>query len=343
MEYKGQYKIFDTRSLKTYPVASRKNRVTRDDVLSPEQVDGYQFDLPESQQENLRTLAGHIVRMRETKKPVLVFCGAHLIKNGLGRLLIDLIRRDLVTLVAGTAATTIHDFELALIGQTSEDVPAALEKGEFGMAHEFVYQNAALALGNELKLGYGESLGRMICESCFRDEALARIPCSEAIEFRHSHISVVAACIEKQIPFTVHAGIGTDVIDQHPSFDGQAKGGCSGRDFLVYTHEISRMTQGGMLFNISSAVIGPEVFLKAASMAANTGKAPQGIITADFDLRPFDATALSDASKVNYYFRDQKSIVTRIPRAYHGQGYYIRGNHKETFPYFYQQITRLDK
>lgn len=343
MDYKGQYKIFDTDGIKTHPLKLRKNKVRHDDVLSPEQIRTKEFVLSKTQQESIRTVAEHVIQMRKAKKPVLLFSGGHLIKNGLGRLLIDLIHRDLITLVAGNSATTIHDFELALIGQTSEDVPMALEKGEFGMAYEFVFQNAALAIGNELDLGYGESLGRMICEPGFRDRVLARISCSQALDFRHSHISVLAACHEKHIPFTVHAGIGTDVIDQHPSFDGQAKGGCSGRDFLVYAYEITRMTQGGMLINLGSAVTGPEVFLKAASMAANIGKVPHKIITADFDIRPFDATAMADESKMNYYFRDQKSIVTRVPEAYHGQGYYIQGNQKETFPYFYQQIIKLQK
>ena len=343
MNYKGGYKIFDARAIKTYPVSSRKNRVTLDDVLSPEQILTQKSELSGLQQKNIRTVAQHLVELRKEKKPVLVFSGAHIIKNGLGRLLIDLIDRDLITLIAGSAATTIHDFELALIGQTSEDVPFALEKGEFGMAYEFIFQNAALALGNELQLGYGESLGRMICDPGFRNKVLARISYPGGVDFPYSHISVLAACYEKHIPFTVHAGIGTDVIDQHPSFDGQAKGGCSGRDFLVYAHEISRMTHGGMLINIGSAVTGPEVFLKAASMAANIGKAPHKLTTADFDIRPFDASAMSDESKVNYYFRDQKSIVTRVPEAYHGQGYYIQGNQKETFPFFYQQILNLQK
>jgi hypothetical protein len=101
------------------------------------------------------------------------------------------------------------------------------------------------------------------------------------------------------------------------------------------------MTEGGMLINIGSAVTGPEVFLKAAGMAGNIGKVPHRIITADFDIRPFDATAMSDESKMNYYFRDQKSIVTRVPQAYHGRGYYIQGNQKETFPYFYQQLVKI--
>jgi len=343
MNYEGQYKIFDTHGIKTHPIKRRKNRVTYEDVLSPDQINTQNFALSKIQQENIRAVAEHVILMRKEKKPVVLFAGAHLIKNGLGRLLIDLIQRDLITLIAGNAATAIHDFELALIGQTSEDVPFALEKGEFGMAYEFIFQNAALALGNELHLGYGESLGRMICDPGFRDNVLARISCSQAIDFQYPHISVLAACYEKHIPFTVHAGIGTDVIDQHPSFDGQAKGGCSGRDFLVYAYEITGMTEGGMLINIGSAVTGPEVFLKAASMAGNIGKVPHRIITADFDIRPFDATAMSDESKMNYYFRDQKSIVTRVPQAYHGRGYYIQGNQKETFPYFYQQVIKLQK
>ena len=343
MNYKGDYKIFDAHAVKTYPMASRRNRVTHDDVLSPAQAHNRKFELPDKQQNKLRTVAEHVIRSREETNPVVLFTGAHLIKNGLGRLLIDLIHRDLITLVAGNAATSIHDFELALIGQTSEDVPFALEKGGFGMAYEFIFQNAALALGNELELGYGESLGRMMSDPGFRDKVLARISYSKGLDFQYAPISVVAACYERHVPFTVHAAIGTDVIDQHPSFDGQAKGGCSGRDFLVFADEISRMTAGGMFINIGSAVTGPEVFLKAAGMAANIGRAPNGIITADFDLRPFDEAATADESKVNYYFRDQKTIVTRVPKAFHGQGYYIEGNHKETFPFFYQRLIKLQK
>jgi hypothetical protein len=130
------------------------------------------------------------------------------------------------------------------------------------------------------------------------------------------------------------------VVDQHPSFDGQAKGGCSGRDFLIYTHEITALTDGGVVLNIGSAVTGPEVLLKAVSIAANTGNVPHNIIAADFDLRDCDREAMSDESSQGYYFRDQKSVVTRIPQAFAGKGFYIQGDQKQTFPLLYKKTVQ---
>ena len=135
-----------------------------------------------------------------------------------------------------------------------------------------------------------------------------------------------------------HVGIGTDVIDQHPSADGAAKGGCSGRDFLIFSEQISKFTQGGVFLNIGSAVTGPEVLLKAISMAANVGCKPAGIITADFDLRPFEPGAMTDEGSAGYYRRDQKSVVARIPAAFGGEGFYIQGNQLQTVPALYSAI-----
>jgi hypothetical protein len=131
------------------------------------------------------------------------------------------------------------------------------------------------------------------------------------------------------------------VIDQHASFDGQAKGGCSGRDFLIYANEITKLTSGGVVLNIGSAVTGPEVLLKAVSMAANVGSVPRGILTADFDVREHDPRQMNDESAPCYYFRDQKSVVTRIPQAVGGRGLYIRGDQKQTFPFLYKQIMEV--
>jgi len=244
-----------------------------------------------------------------------------------------------VTLVAGNGATSIHDFELALIGETSENVPAALDKGQFGMAYEFAYINMALSVGNQQKLGLGESLGRMIVDEAFQRQLFALMAKEGSVtKFRHPEVSVLAACYRRGIPFTVHVGIGTDVIDQHPSFDGQAKGGCSGRDFLIYTNEVTKLTKGGVVLNIGSAVTGPEVLLKAVSMAANVGAVPHGILTVDFDLREHEPKQMSDESAQGYYFRDQKSVVTRIPQAFGGRGLYIGGDQKKTFPFLYRTI-----
>ncbi|MEN8251151.1 MAG: hypothetical protein ABFS32_19620, partial [Bacteroidota bacterium] len=145
------------------------------------------------------------------------------------------------------------------------------------------------------------------------------------------------------VPVTIHVGIGTDVLDQHEWFDGSAKGGCSGRDFLIYTEEIAKLTEGGVILNVGSAVTGPEVFLKAASMVGNIGKVPKNLVTANFDLRPYNPSVFKDENSVGYYYRDQKSIVTRVPEAYHGSGYYVQGNQKDTLPHLYKEIIKLIK
>jgi hypothetical protein len=339
MDYQGRYNIFDLNRISTYPLKTRANKVTLDDLVRPEDIDKLTIQLPEGTCQNIEVIARAIIEARNFNKPVILFTGAHLIKNGLGLLLADLVRHRLVSLVAGNGATAIHDFELALIGQTSENVPDALGKGRFGMAYEFAYFNYALSVGDQYKLGCGESLGRMICDKEFRDKVFALTADGNASKkFAHPQVSVLAACYENTVPFTAHVGIGTDVIDQHPSFDGRAKGGCSGRDFLIYTQEISQLTDGGVVLNIGSAVTGPEVLLKAVSVAANAGNVPRNIITADFDLRQHDARAMSDESGQGYYYRDQKSVVTRIPQAFGGKGYYIQGDQKQTFPLLYRKI-----
>jgi len=339
MQYDGKYNVFDSSKIDTYPLSTRSNKVMLDDLIRPAELDNLIIDLPDKTCSDIETIGRAIVSSRKADKPVVLFTGAHLIKNGLGPLLADLVRCGLVTLVAGNCATAIHDFELALIGQTSENVPDVLGKGRFGMAYEFAYINCALSIGNKYKLGCGESLGRMMCDEDFRKEVLARVARDNSPHsFIHPGVSVIAACYESNIPFTVHVGIGTDVIDQHPSFDGEAKGGCSGRDFLIYTNEIAKFADGGVLLNIGSAVTGPEVLLKAVSMAANTGNVPNNIITADFDLRDYSSEAMSDESSKGYYFRDQKSVVTRIPQAFAGKGFYIQGNQKQTFPLLYKKI-----
>ena len=339
MDYNGKYNVFDPARINTYPLSTRANKVTLKDLLRPADVDELAIEVPEGTCSDIDTIAQAVVSAQKADKPVVLFTGAHLIKNGLGPLLVELVNRRLVTLVGGNCATAIHDFELALIGQTSEDVPDALGKGRFGMACEFAYINGAISVGNERKLGFGETLGKMICDEDFRSEILSSVAKDDSPRnFLHPEVSVLAACYENDVPFTVHAAMGTDVTDQHASFDGQAKGGCSGRDFLIYAHEITKLTNGGVLLNIGSAVVGPEVLLKAVSMAANTGQVANNIITADFDLRDYDCGAMSDESCPGYYFRDQKSIVTRIPQAFAGRGFYIQGNQKQTFTLLYKKI-----
>jgi hypothetical protein len=341
MEYRGKYKVFDTREINTNPLRERTNKVKLKDLILIETALSSEYEIDKQTKENIEKIALEIVRANKGKQPVIIFGGAHLVKNGLGPLIVDLINRGVINLFAGNAATVIHDFELALIGETSEYVPAALEKGQFGMAYEFAYINTALKYGNLMKLGYGESLGKMICEEDFRNKIFAEVAHPDSPkEFQYPRISILEACYRNDIPCTIHAGIGTDVIDQHQSFDGEAKGGCSGRDFLIYTNEIAKLKNGGVVLNIGSAVTGPEVLLKAISMAANTGSVPKAIITGDFDLRNYRSELMTDEASENYYYRDHKSIVTRVPQAFGGTGFYIQGNQLNTLPYLYKMIIK---
>jgi len=344
MKYKGKYTCFNPEQIRTYPLSERSNKVKMEDLLAPAQAKQMVFHVPEAVEKDLEQLAQAIVTAREKQEPVVLFLGAHVIKNGLSPLIGELVKRGLVTLVSGNGATSIHDFELGLIGETSEYVPRGLETGEFGMAYEFNFINAALLLGNRDGLGYGEAIGRFICQESFREEVTEFLKLEAGtICFKYPELSLQALCYEQEIPMTIHAGIGTDVIDQHATFDGEAKGGCSGRDFLIYTREISKFSGGGVFLNIGSAVSGPEVFLKAASMAANTGQAPRKIITANFDLRPFNPMNFSNENAVGYYYRDQKSIVTRVPQAYGGKGIYIEGNQKQTVPLLFKKLLELNE
>ena len=153
MNYRGRYKIFDPQKINTYPLHSRTNKVKLADLVTAQSVTQLEISLPDATAAYIAELAQAIVNMRRDDKPVILFTGAHLIKNGLGPLLIDLVQRDIFTLIAGNGATGIHDFELALIGETSEYVPNALETGGFGMAYEFALINTALAQGNAAELG----------------------------------------------------------------------------------------------------------------------------------------------------------------------------------------------
>jgi hypothetical protein len=284
--------------------------------------------------------------------PVVVLTGAHPIKNGLSPIYLDWIRRGVVHLIGTNCAGTIHDFEFTAVGESSEDVRGALARGEFGMAFETcTYINQALIEGNRRMLGYGESLGRFYCDGEFRrivlDKVFAEIDPPELgvlkpyDGFKYTDYSVVATAFSENVPFTVHAGIGMDIIDQHCNFDGEAKGGTSGRDFLIFTDIITNLTKGGVVLNVGTAVMGPEVLLKAVSMAANVGKAPDGIVAADFDIRPFvfDDQA-RDESKYYYYLRDQKSVATRIPKVFGGKGFYFEGDHAKTLGTVYQYFRR---
>ncbi len=328
-KYKGSYELFDFSAISTYPIAERRNKVTLN--VLPDLA-----NLPVEEtwlrNEAVVAVAEAIEWARANRYPVIWFVGAHPVKLGLSPIVIALMRRGLLTHVAGTCATAIHDFELALIGETSEDVPGALPQGKFGMARETgEYINAALAEGFRRGLGFGESLGRLILGE----------PMPQEVRFKHPEVSILAASVRLGVPVTIHAGIGTDSTAQHAGFDGAAKGGTSGFDFAVYVASVAKLSDGGVVLNVGSAVTGPEVLLKAVSMAANVGKPPRGVVTANFDLRPVVPDDEDDEDKPTYYFRANKNVATRIPAAFGGKGYHVCGNFKQTLPALYRNLVKI--
>lgn len=328
LEYNGKFSIFDASRIETYDLRGRTSKVLKDQLATPETLAGRE---PDFMSDELRSVADAVKQARARDQPVILFTGAHLIKNGFGPLMLDLIRRGMLTLVGMNAAGMIHDFELAMMGATSEDVPNALPKGEFGFARQTGDGlNGALKHGEALKVGAGEAIARLIAGEAF----------PEKMEFGHTELSLLAGGFEAGVPITMHASIGCDIIDQFSSWDPAAKGGCSGRDFAIFCAETEKMAGGGVFLNIGSAVTGPEVFLKACSMCANVGKAPSGITTASFDIRPAKKADINDERKAGYYYRDIKSVVVRIPEAFGGKGYYVEGDHLRTLPALYWLLAQ---
>jgi len=364
VEYRGTHGVFDLSKVRTYPLRVRRNKVELDDFLNvdalhkepvrPSTGPWFRNGLPggsADQHPGLLELARRIVACYREGQPVAVLSGAHPIKNGQIPIVIDLIQRGIVTLYSTNMAGAIHSFELALTGASSESVRDALPKGDFGMAFETgAYLNETIRLGHERGLGLGESMGRLYCDEAFRREVLDRAlrgqpDASQYFQpyagFDHAQSCVFAAACRKGIPACIHASMGTDITDQHPTLDGQAKGACSTADFLIFSRHMCRFTRGGVLLNIGTAVMGPEVVLKAVSLATNVGCKPDGLWTGDFDVRPFVFDDQSrDENQYYYYFRDQKSIATRIPKVFGGIGFYFQGLHGHTLPPLYQLIRQ---
>ena len=271
-------------------------------------------------------LCRRILKARAEGRPVIFSMGAHVIKSGLSRYLIALMERGLITHLAGNGACSIHDFELGYLGGTSEHVPTAIEDGSFGMWEETgAWMNKALQNGASQGLGYGESLAVFIEQN--------------AEKFPHRDICVLYQAYRLKIPATYHIALGTDIIHQHPTVDFGAIGTTSGVDFKKLCESTADL-EGGVFLNFGSAVIGPEVFLKALSIARNLGYHTQNITTANFDLRPVpDAHRRMGYEEPDYYYRPIKNIVCR-PTSRGGMGWHFCGDHTDTIPALYCKLTK---
>jgi len=251
--------------------------------------------------ETLREVAGAWVRARRHGRPVLLGMGAHPIKVGLNPVLIDLLQRRLITGLALNGAGIIHDTEVAMVGHTSEDVDRELLCGRFGMAKETAeFLNAAISWGGKAGLGLGEAVGRKLLEA----------------DFPHQHLSLVRAAAALGVPVTVHVAVGADTIHLHPSVDPEALGAATHLDFRLFAAQVAELSQGVYL-NMGSAVILPEVFLKAVTLARNLGHQVAPLTTVNLDF-------------IQHY-RPLTNVVQR-PTEPGGKGYALTGHHELLFP-----------
>jgi hypothetical protein len=277
--------------------------------------------------EALPILAGRIRQARDRGSAVIFMLGAHVIRKGASPLLIDLMGRGYITHIALNGAGSIHDYELALIGKTCESVAKYVSSGEFGLWRETGGINSAATSAHQDGIGLGEAIGRAI----------------EKGEFPYRHISVLAAGYRLGVPVTVHVAIGQDIIHEHPNFDGAATGAASYADFLIFAQSVC-LLEGGVMLNMGTAVMGPEVYLKALTMARNVahqeGRTVNHFTTAVFDLVQLDTQNVRhEAPKTDprYYFRPYKTTLVRTV-ADGGESYYVQGDHRITIPTLYHLI-----
>jgi hypothetical protein len=299
----------DLAKVRTIPVAVRPNKVSAGDFAQPPGDDrsfaAFLRALPDVLvARDFRNVVRAIAEAARKERGVVIMLGGHIVKTGLAPVLIELMRRGIVTHVAMNGSAAIHDYEVARFGATSEDVAAGLKDGTFGMAEETGREmNEAFIQGMTAGRGMGEALG----------VALAAAP-----SVANPELSLLLAAHTLGIPLTVHAALGAEIIHQHPAASGAAIGDTSHRDFRRLAHSLTRLHDGGVVLNLGSAVIMPEVFLKALTIARNLGAGqPQNFTTVDLDMQR--------------HYRPRMNVVQR-PTLQSGKGYEITGHHEIMVP-----------
>jgi len=295
--------------VRTVPVAVRPNKVSAKDFAHPPGDDrsfGAFLDaLPHVLvARDFRAVVSAIVAAARRERGVVIMLGGHIVKTGLAPVLIDLMRRRIVTHVAMNGSAAIHDYEVARFGATSEDVAAGLEHGTFGMADETGREmNEAFIRGMKEERGMGEILGLVLEENA---------------SLANPELSLLLAARRLGVTASVHAALGAEIIHQHPAANGAAIGDTSHRDFRRLAHSLIRIDDGGVVLNLGSAVIMPEVFLKALTIARNLGASkPQNFTTVDLDMQR--------------HYRPRVNVVQR-PTLQSGRGYEITGHHEIMVP-----------
>ncbi len=299
--------------LKTYPISKRRCKVRHEDFAKPLSKGASFSDFYDSLPNILaapdfKSIVEAIVSAHNKRKPVIFMMGAHVIKCGLNPIIIELMKKKVITAISLNGAGAIHDFEIALIGRTSEEVPDGLEDGSFGMAKETaLYINGALEEAVEKDIGAGRAIAEVIDD--------------QKLSFRNH--SLLYNALKEDVLATVHIAIGTDIIHQHPSFDAGAAGEASLKDFHSLIEEIAALGDGGVALNIGSSVILPEVFLKAINVARNLGYKVKDFTACNFDMM--------------HHYRPYQNVVTRPVRS-GGKGYSIIGHHEIMLPLLAQAV-----
>ena len=318
----SHYPQFDRSRLKLKPLAERVNDLQVGHWLTADQAP-IPFEHPQ-----LPTLAARIAAARKRGAAVILMMGAHMVRAGVSAHIIDLIDRGLLTHVAMNGACPIHDYELSRIGATTESVARYIKTGEFGLWKETGELNDIIREAAKNGLGLGEGVGKFIAESAFP----------------YKNLSILAAAYRRRVPATVHVGIGYDIIHEHANFDAAATGETSYRDFLIFARSVENL-EGGVLLSFGSAVMAPEVYLKALAMARNVGHQQSKVIknfaTAVFDIIPISGDWREQAEKSNpqYYYRPWKTILVRTV-AEGGESFYFCGDHRATLPALHHLIVR---
>lgn len=279
---------------------------------------------------SLEAVAKHISISRKNKKAIILMIGGHVIRAGVQNYIIDLLERGYISCIAMNGSVMIHDFEFALIGATTESVASYIKDGQFGLWYETGRINDIINSSYKKGLGMGEAVGEAILNG----------------DFPYKDISILAAGYRFKIPITVHVGIGYDIIHEHPNCDGAAIGDTSYRDFLRFARVIEGL-EGGVVMNFGSAVMAPEVYLKALSMARNVaqqqGKYIKHFTTLVCDLHDLPTDFSKEAPKDNpaYYFRPWKTMLVRTV-ADGGKSFYIKGRHSDTIPALWAAINEKE-
>jgi hypothetical protein len=314
----SKYTSFDRSRLIVKPLAERTNDLALDNWL---QLDD---PAPAFEHPDLAVVAERLQQARERGSARILMLGAHLLRAGVNRHIIDLLERGLISHISMNGAGVIHDYELARIGATTESVARYIRTAEFGLWKETGLLNDWISEADGL--GFGEAIGARISED----------------EFPHRDLSVLAAAYRCSVPATVHVGIGYDIVHEHPNCDGAAIGAASYRDFLIFANTVENL-EGGVMLSFGSAVMAPEVYLKALSMSRNVAHQQDREIrhftTAVFDLMPIPGDFHSELPRTEpaYYFRPRKTILIRTV-ADGGESYYFSGNHRATFPALWRAL-----